>query len=302
MSIKALNWAIEYPDLKSGQKLLLIALANYADEDGACWPSIKTLMRITGMCNRSVIDNLSNLTQKGIIEKRARGVFGGGRKSNIYVLKVNESEDSALTKVKFFRYESEESRTEPSINHKDKEKYIKKKVFRKPTAAQVTEYGKSIGYDLDGDQFCDHYESNGWKVGKTPMKDWKAAVRTWKRRQHADHKQQTKRSKSQIAADACFGTGPEDLLAMGQIDGTLWPEVVKPMAGRQATTHHTGRMESGALPVHDRDDWFSGGAMAGYMAADLSGSDCPMQASSSSSAAISSIAEARQQRNRNRGH
>jgi hypothetical protein len=29
-------------------------------------------------------------------------------------------------------------------------------------------------------RFVDYYESNGWKVGKNPMKDWKAAVRTWK--------------------------------------------------------------------------------------------------------------------------
>ena len=29
-------------------------------------------------------------------------------------------------------------------------------------------------------RFVDYYESNGWKVGKNPMKDWRAAVRTWK--------------------------------------------------------------------------------------------------------------------------
>jgi len=31
------------------------------------------------------------------------------------------------------------------------------------------------------EKFLDHYESNGWKVGRNPMKDWKAAVRTWER-------------------------------------------------------------------------------------------------------------------------
>jgi len=54
--------------------------------------------------------------------------------------------------------------------------------FSKPTPAEVTEYAKSIGYKLDGQSFVDSYEAKGWLIGKTPMKDWKAAVRTWKSR------------------------------------------------------------------------------------------------------------------------
>ena len=53
--------------------------------------------------------------------------------------------------------------------------------FQKPTAGQVAEYGKSIGFNIDGNEFVDFYASKGWLVGKTPMKDWKACVRTWKK-------------------------------------------------------------------------------------------------------------------------
>lgn len=35
---------------------------------------------------------------------------------------------------------------------------------------------------MDAERFCSFYQSNGWKVGKNPMKDWKAAVRTWEKR------------------------------------------------------------------------------------------------------------------------
>ena len=31
------------------------------------------------------------------------------------------------------------------------------------------------------EQFIDYYDANGWKVGKNPMKDWKASIRTWER-------------------------------------------------------------------------------------------------------------------------
>ena len=56
------------------------------------------------------------------------------------------------------------------------------KVFVKPTAEDVTTYAKSLGYTLNGRAFISKYESIGWVVGKnrTPMKDWRAVVRTWK--------------------------------------------------------------------------------------------------------------------------
>jgi uncharacterized protein YdaU (DUF1376 family) len=60
-----------------------------------------------------------------------------------------------------------------------------KRVFVHPSTSEVTAYGASIGYRIDGAAFCDFYESKGWKVGNTPMKSWQAAVRTWKRRPQA---------------------------------------------------------------------------------------------------------------------
>jgi hypothetical protein len=57
--------------------------------------------------------------------------------------------------------------------------------FTKPTPTEVTDYAKSIGYGLDGEYFCSVNDSKGWLVGKTktPMKDWRAVVRTWKANQ-----------------------------------------------------------------------------------------------------------------------
>lgn len=60
----------------------------------------------------------------------------------------------------------------------------KRTVFRKPSVGEVSAYALEMLYDLDAQEFVDHYESCGWVVGKNkPMKDWKAAVRQWNRRQ-----------------------------------------------------------------------------------------------------------------------
>lgn len=49
-----------------------------------------------------------------------------------------------------------------------------------PTPADVEAYAKSIGYPVDGQQFCDYYEKTGWKIKNQKIKDWQACVRTWK--------------------------------------------------------------------------------------------------------------------------
>ena len=53
------------------------------------------------------------------------------------------------------------------------------KIFKKPTLEEVTAYCTERGNKVNPQKWLDHYESNGWKVGRNPMKDWKAAVRTW---------------------------------------------------------------------------------------------------------------------------
>jgi len=56
--------------------------------------------------------------------------------------------------------------------------------FQAPDVEQVTEYCKERRNGIDAQRFVDHYTSNGWRVGgKAPMKDWKAAIRTWEKRE-----------------------------------------------------------------------------------------------------------------------
>ena len=57
-----------------------------------------------------------------------------------------------------------------------------RKAFTKPTVDEVLAYCLERKNGIDPQSFLDHYDSNGWMVGRTPMQDWKAAVRTWERR------------------------------------------------------------------------------------------------------------------------
>ena len=55
--------------------------------------------------------------------------------------------------------------------------------MKKPTIEQVYEYMLTRGFNNkdQAEAFFDYHESGGWKVGKKPMVNWQAAVRTWLR-------------------------------------------------------------------------------------------------------------------------
>ena len=67
---------------------------------------------------------------------------------------------------------------------------VKEKRFAPPTLENVSEYCRKMGYtNVDAARFIDFYTSNGWMVGKNRMKDWKAAVRNWDRREKNPQRQ-----------------------------------------------------------------------------------------------------------------
>lgn len=55
--------------------------------------------------------------------------------------------------------------------------------FHPPAREEVAAYCVQRGNAINPDRFYDHYEANGWKVGKAPMQDWRAAVRNWEQRE-----------------------------------------------------------------------------------------------------------------------
>lgn len=66
-----------------------------------------------------------------------------------------------------------------SVSDKDKKK---KGRFTPPSLTEVKAYCLERNNGIDPEAFIDFYASKGWKVGNQPMKDWKACIRTWERR------------------------------------------------------------------------------------------------------------------------
>ena len=73
-----------------------------------------------------------------------------------------------------------ESESESESNTKDMRLRAR---FVSPSVDEVGAYCRERDNGIDAQAFVDFYESKGWRVGSSPMKDWKAAVRTWEKRQ-----------------------------------------------------------------------------------------------------------------------
>lgn len=96
--------------------------------------------------------------------------------------------------------ESKSKRIDIDIDIKKDKKQIAKR-FVPPSLDDVKSYCLERGNNVDAEAFIDFYESKGWKVGNQKMKDWKACVRTWERRE-------TKTNNNNISSNQ-FGEFPQ---------------------------------------------------------------------------------------------
>ena len=69
-----------------------------------------------------------------------------------------------------------ETETETETEGEERQKRVR---FKKPNVDEVGDYCIERNNGINPQAFVDYYEANGWKVGRNPMKDWKASVRTW---------------------------------------------------------------------------------------------------------------------------
>lgn len=76
----------------------------------------------------------------------------------------------------------DENAMKPTVTpHDTEEREKRRKKFSPPTLYEVRAYCLERGNGIDPEAWHNHYVAKGWMIGKGPMKDWKAAVRTWEK-------------------------------------------------------------------------------------------------------------------------
>ena len=105
------------------------------------------------------------------IEKQKENGAKGGR--------PKKEEETQITQP-FFQEPKKADNVTATATVTEKDIKVKRDVFIKPSIEEIKTYMIEIGMTDVSEKWFDYYESNGWLVGKNKMKNWKAAIRTWK--------------------------------------------------------------------------------------------------------------------------
>jgi hypothetical protein len=151
------------------------------------------LIRIATSTMRCAIDR-DNEKYEQVSQRRKEAVAKRWNAFKSIQDNTNHTKDTNGTEKENEKENVKENEKEPTnVGDRDKEKpsnegkkkvaQTDRRVFRRPSVEEVDAYCRERGNSVNAQSFVDFYESKGWVVGKSPMKDWKAAVRTWEQKE-----------------------------------------------------------------------------------------------------------------------
>ena len=193
--------------LSWNEKILLMEIDSFTAKDRECYISNEYIAELLGVSVSWASKCLSHLLELGLV----RVVKFDGRKRYV---------ESTIQ----FKADLNESSMQDGtfVPHTDNNEYINinnnslykkgSSRFQKPTIEEIRQYCLEKGYNVDAEQFFNFYESKGWVVGKSPMKNWRAAVCTWNKRE-----KEIPRRKRETRKESAF---EHNLKVMDQMFGT----------------------------------------------------------------------------------
>ena len=169
------GWMVNDLGLKGNELLVYAIIHGFSQAEGQKFEgSLQYLADWTNSSKQGIQKNLKSLIDKGLIEKTSRTVQG----NNIVAYYTTELHGGYTTELHGGIQLSCTNNIDKNI---DIDNIGATKKMKKPTIEEIEAYCKERKNNVDPQKFFDYYESNGWKVGKNPMKDFKACIRTWER-------------------------------------------------------------------------------------------------------------------------
>ena len=191
--ITILSWMVTELKLKGNELIIYAAIYGFSQDEQWFAGSLQYLADWTNSTRQGVLKALKSLVSKGYLEKEEREIKGvklcqyrtKGVKQSLTgcSTKFNEGVKQSLTNINNDIYS-------------DNDKYIYGEKEEKPTLEQVKAYCQERKSNVDPGYFWDYYQGTGWKLGGSPIGDWKAVLRNWERRSSAQSSQKEGRESS----------------------------------------------------------------------------------------------------------
>jgi hypothetical protein len=138
----------------------------------------KKLSSETGINESKIERILKYLENEQQIEQQKTNKFRLITIQNYNQYQKSEQQSEQQVNNKRTTSEQQVNTNKNNKNYKNEKKSIIK-ILKKPSLEEIQKYCKERKNNVNPNKFFNWYESNGWKVGKNPMKDWRAAIRTW---------------------------------------------------------------------------------------------------------------------------
>lgn len=185
ISRKLLDW--EHADnlALTGFWIHLLLMANWEDRGklkrGEFFTTIPILASTCGVSERTVKRYLAKLRESGEIKTTS-----DHKRTKVHINQWNRYQTGQIDPTAVPTAVPTGGPTaDPTYLYKrskeDKKERSNRESFVKPTLDELRAYIFENGFSVDPERFLDYYDSNGWKVGKSRMKDWKKAVNNWQR-------------------------------------------------------------------------------------------------------------------------
>ena len=186
-------------NLTANAKLLYAEITALLNINGECFATNKYFSNLYGKSTVTISKWVSELVANGYISTHY--IYKGGTKEieRRYIRKLKGG-----IKENFKGGIKENFKDSISLS-KDKHINNKGASFKKPTVNDIKEYCLERNNGIDSETFFDFYESKNWMVGKNKMKDWKACMRTWEKRQNKTNNNNTTSHRHKKGGD--YGDG-----------------------------------------------------------------------------------------------
>ena len=169
---------VRYADITPNAKLLYAEITALLQMNGVCFASNQYFSKLYNKNKVTISRWISELKRNGFIKISFTYKEGSNEIANRYIQicyeGISKNDKEVLTKM---------LKNNNTINNNNITYSNKKVRFKKPTLDEVKNYCILRSNNIDAEAFIDFYESKDWLVGKNKMKDWKACVRTWERRE-----------------------------------------------------------------------------------------------------------------------
>lgn len=199
-----------HPDLSLTEKALLAEIDSFTGDGKAFYKSNETIQELYKISRPTISKSLKKLEGLGFIKiefdgRRRKITYQADRK--IFTGRRKESYGQTVNNLPADRKNSTSINT---VKEKDKEKVKVCRGFSPPNLEECMSTFEDAGSTTDeGEKFFNFYESKGWMVGRSKMKNWKAAARNWIKRNNDERRQKnpTKTSPSRDEFDNYIRNG-----------------------------------------------------------------------------------------------